>query len=413
MRPIDQNTINALSGSRAGDGLTVYAWYGGQLSYREPLPISNWDMDWDVDRQMQKFSCTVTDKEGELAPWLLEDPLGVGGGLLQVRYDVGGASPIRMGWYRIAGNVPDERWYSYIIDNRGNVNTDSPVPNDKQLLMVSGGSNIEVTAYDISLNAKLDRLLAPESPPSGSLTITAEITRLMRDHAPVVLMPGVAALDRNVARNIVYERERLDAIQDLCKRISCDYRMNGDGQLEIYPIERQGEPVAVLQGGPDGLLVKVDREQSIDGLYNRAVVDGLDDSDPENEKPIRAIAQIERGPLSIYGPHGKYPEFYSSTMIGTYEDAWEYANAMIRSQLVGMTVDLRVTCLPLPHLQQGDYVQVGNPVVNGQRADLIGRVRKMRLRSGNGTAAGPMELTVQCSYWQVQSVIGGARNRVR
>jgi hypothetical protein len=37
----------------------------------------------------------------------------------------------------------------------------------------------------------------------------------------------------------------------------------------------------------------------------------------------------------------------------------------------------------------------------------------MRLSNGNGTAAGAMELTVTCSYWQVQSVIGGARNRVR
>lgn len=411
MRPIDQNTLNALSGSRAGDGLTVYAWYNGSLSYPDPLPISRWDMDWDIDRQLQKLQLTVTDKEGELAPWLLEDPLGVGGGLLQVRYDVGGASPINMGWYRIAGNVPDERWYSYIIDNRGNVNEDSPIPNDKQLLLVSGGSNIEVTAYDIALNAKNDRLIAPESPPADSLTIISEITRLMRDHAPVVTVDGV--VDRNVARNIVYERERLNAIQDLCKRISCDYRMNGDGQMEIYPLAQQGEPVAILQGGPDGLLVKVDREQSIDGLYNRAVVDGLDDSDPENERPIRAIAQIERGPLSVYGPHGRYPEFYSSPMISTYEDAWEYANQMIQTQLVGMTVDLRVTCLPLPHLQQGDYVQVGNPVVNGQRADLVGRVKKMRLHNGNGTAAGPMDLLVQCSYWQVQSVIGGARNRVR
>lgn len=408
MRAIDQNTINALSGSRAGDGLTVYAWYGGQLSYREPLPLSRWQMDWDLERQMQQLTLTVTDKEGELAPWLLEDPLGVGGALLQVRYDVGGASPIRMGWYRISGNVPTERWYSYVIDNLGHVNEDSPIPTGKQLLMVSGGSSIEVTAYDIALNAKNDRLLAPESPPAGSLLVTAEITRLMRDHMPVVLMPGVAALDRSVARNIVYERERLDAVQDLAKRISCDYRMNGDGQMEIYPIERQGEPVAVLQGGPDGLLVKVDREQSIEGLYNRAVVDGV-----QGDRPIRAIAQIERGPLSIYGPHGKYPEFYSSTMITSYDDAWEYANTMIRSQIIGMTVDLRVTCLPLPHLQQGDYVQVGNPVVNGQRADLIGRVKKMRLSSGNGTAAGPMELTVECSYRQVQSVIGGARGRVR
>lgn len=412
MRVIDDNTLNALKGSRAGDKLTVYAWYNGRLSYPDPLPIAKWDMDWDIGRQLQKFSCTVADKEGELAPWLLEDPLGVGGGLLQVRYDVGGAGTINMGWYRIAGSAPSERWHSYLIDSKGYVNADSPIPTGKELVYVSGGATIAVTAYDLALNAKNDRLLAPESPPAGGAapTVVSEIQRLMRDTAPVVTVTGVS--DRTVSRNIVYERERLDAVQDLAKRIFCDYRMNGDGQMEIYPVTQQA-PVAVLQGGPEGLLVKVDRSQSIDGLYNRAVVDGLDDSDPAHSIPIRSVAQIDSGPLSVYGPHGRIPEFYSSNMISSQTDADNYAETMIATQLSGLTVDLRVTALPLPYLQQGDWVRVGNPVVNGKPVDLVGKVKTMNLQQGDGLAAGPMELTVQCSYWQVQSAIGGARQRGR
>lgn len=412
MRAIDANTLNALKGSRAGDKLTVYAWYNGSLSYPEPLPIAKYDMDWDIGRQVQKFSCTVADKEGELAPWLLEDPLGVGGGLLQVRYDVGGAGSVNMGWYRITASAPAERWHSYLIDSRGYVNADSSIPTGKELVYVTGGATIAVTAYDLAINAKNDRLLAPESPPAGgaSPTVVSEIQRLMRDTAPVVTVTGVS--DRTVSRNVVYERERLDAVQDLAKRIFCDYRMNGDGQMEIYPITPQ-DPVAVLQGGPEGLLVQVDRSQSIEGLYNRAVVDGLDDSDPAHSIPIRAVAQIDSGPLSVYGPHGRIPEFYSSNMIATQTDADNYAETMIATQLSGLTVDLRVTALPLPHLQQGDWVQVGNPVVNGRPVDLVGRVKSMSLKQGEGLAAGPMELTVQCSYWQVQSAIGGARQRGR
>jgi hypothetical protein len=408
MRPIDKNTLNALYGSRAGDKVVAYAWYGGELAWPEPLPISQFAFNWDITRQVQKFSCTVTDESGSLAPWLLEDPLGVGGARLEVRYDVGGAGSINMGWYRISTSTPSERWHSYVIDNLGQINEDMPLPSGKQLKMVPGGATIAVDSYDLALVAKKDRLLAPESPEAGSLTIVSEITRLMKYIAPVTVAAGV--VDRNVARNIVYERDRLDAIQDLCKRIFCDFRMNGDGHLEIYPVNLQSTPV-VLQGGPGGLLVSVDRAQDMEGLYNRFVVDGTKTNADGSSLPIRSVAQIEDGPLSILGPHGRIPEFYSSTMIATQDDADAYAQEMALTQLTGLTVDLQVVCLPLPHLQQGDWVQVANPIVDGEPVPLVGKVKAMTLKSGTGTAPAPMELTVQCSYWTVQSAIGSVKRR--
>lgn len=408
MRAIDKNTLNALYGSRSGDKVVVYAWYGGELAWPDPLPISAWAFNWDITRQVQKFSCAVTDESGSLAPWLLEDPLGVGGARLEVRYDVGGAGTINMGWYRISASTPSERWHSYVIDNLGQINEDIPLPSGKQLKMVPGGATIAVDAYDLALVAKKDRLLAPESPEAGSMTIVSEVTRLMKYIAPVNVAAGVA--DRNVARNIVYERDRLDAIQDLCKRIFCDFRMNGDGHLEIYPVNLQSAPV-VLQGGPGGLLVSVDRAQDMEGLYNRFVVDGTKTNEDGSSLPIRSVAQIEDGPLSILGPHGRIPEFYSSTMIATQADADAYAQEMALTQLTGLTTDLQVVCLPLPHLQQGDWVQVANPMVDGEPVPLVGKVKTMTLKSGTGTAPAAMELTVQCSYWTVQSAIGSVKRR--
>ena len=79
MRLIDSNTANALTGSRSGESLTVSVWYVGRLAYPDPLPVSNARFSWDRDRQVQTFECTVADPDGLLAPWLLEDPLGVGG----------------------------------------------------------------------------------------------------------------------------------------------------------------------------------------------------------------------------------------------------------------------------------------------------------------------------------------------
>lgn len=398
MRQIDTNTRNALSGSRSGEGLTVHVWYDGRLAHPEPLPVSDASFGWDRARQVQTFDCVVTDKDGKLAPWLLEDPLGVGGSRLQVRYNVGGAGSINMGWYRITKPTPTERWHAYIIDEAGRINIDNPVPNGKKAVMVSGGASIQVQADDLARLLKNDLLLAPESPQGASPTVVGEIRRLAGDTVPVVVAVGVT--DRAVNKTLVYERDRLDAIQALCKSIACDYRMTGDGQLEVYPITKQAS-VTTLRGGQEGLLVEVDRSQDLAGLYNTFVVDGTGGS-----RPVRAVAQITGGPLRVDGPHGRYTTFYESNMISTQQHANDYAAQMMATHLAGLTVDLRVTCLPVPHVQQGDWVDIGNPVVNGQQVTLAGMVKSIS-QPFNGTTPAACSMVVECSYADVQTVIGG------
>jgi hypothetical protein len=398
MRQIDANTLSALTGSRSGEGITVYVWYGGRLAYPDPLPVASWGFSWDRTRQVQTFDLTVADKDGKLAPWLLEDPLGVGGSRLQVRYDVGSAGSVNMGWYRITGPSPDERWHSYTISESGRVNPDSPIPAGKKQVLVSGGATIRVQADDLGVMLHSDRLVAPESPQGTSPTVVGEVRRLAEHIMPVVTAPGV--VDRPVNKTLIYERERLDAIQALCKSITCDYRMNGDGQLEIYPITPQA-PVATLQGGAEGLLVKVDREQKYEGLYNRFVVKGT-----AADKPVQSVVEVTSGPLSVSGPHGRVATFYESNMIETQGQADDYAYTMMTTHLAGLTVDLKVTCLPVPHVQQGDWVCVGNPVVNGQSFTLAGMVKSINQPS-NGTVPGQCTIVVECSYRDVQTVIGG------
>lgn len=411
MRPIDSKTERALRGSRAGDKVVVFARYGSTIANRgQPLPISSYSFGWDASRQIQQFSCRVTDPTGELAPWLLEDPLGVGGAVLDVRYEVGTVGEqIAMGPYRIKTSKPEERWLSYIIDETGKVNTDTPIPNNKALKYVPGGTHVDITAFDTARIIKRDRLISPESPPTGtSPTVVSEVTRLLRDICAVTTGAGVS--DIAVSPNIIYERDRMDAVQDLCKRIFCDYRFTGSGVLEIYSMLEQ-EPVATLQGGPEGLLVRVDRSQDDEGLYNRFVVDGTRELADGKTEPIRAVADIDSGVLDINGAYGRVPEFYSSNMIATQEQADVYATQMMLSQMTGLTVNLEVTCLPMPHLQHGDWVTVANPIVDGEPVPLVGRITAMTLRSGKGLAPAPMVLTVQCSYWTVAVAIGAVRVR--
>lgn len=398
MRQIDSNTLNALTGSRSGEGISVYVWYGSRLAYPDPLPVASWAFSWDRTRQVQTFDMTVADKDGKLAPWLLEDPLGVGGSRLQVRYNVGGAGQISQGWYRVTAAEPDERWHSYIINEAGRVNPDSPVPAGRKQVMVSGGATIRVQADDLALVIKSDELLAPESPVGDAPTVVGEVRRLAGGIVPVVTASGV--VDRSVSKSLIYEKDRLDAIQALCRSIACDYRMNGDGQLEVYPLAPQ-TPAAVLRGGAEGLLVRVDRSQKYEGLYNRFVVRGT-----ATDKPVQGIAEITSGPLRVGGPHGMVPKFYESNMIETQAQADAYAVTMRDTHLAGLTVDLKVTCLPVPHVQQGDWVQVGNPVVNGQSFTLAGMVKSINQPS-SGTVPGACSVVVECAYADVQMVLGG------
>lgn len=148
------------------------------------------------------------------------------------------------------------------------------------------------------------------------------------------------------------------------------------------------------------MLVQVDREQHVDGLYNEFVVTGT-----ATATPVRGVAQITAGPLRIDGPHGRVPMFYDSTMITTQQQANDYAYQMMTTYIAGLTVDLKATCLPVPHVQQGDWVKVGNPVVNGQSVDLVGMVKVIDQPS-NGTVPGPCVVTVECSYQDVQTVMG-------
>lgn len=401
MRDIDATTLQALNGSRSGDQITVWAWYGGNLAWPKPLKVGTWAMDWDGTRQLQNLSLTIADPTGKLAPWLFEDPLGVGGTRLQVTYRVGGAGTVNMGWYRVTQNTPAERWTAYVIDNLGQVNPGTPIPKDKALVLELSAATVQVTGQDLAVEAANNRLLAPDSPQGTSPTIMREIARLLDGIVPVVTYGTVT--DRAVNKTLIYQDDRLNAVQDLCKRISCDYRMNGDGQFEVYPVTKQA-PVWTIAGGPEGVLVQVDRAQDLTGLYNVFVADGTTTVNNQ-QVPIRGIARIDAGPMAAGGPHGTYPVFYQSTMLTTQAQCDAYAATMRDTQIKGLTTDLKVTCLPNPALQVGDWVTVAAPVINQQTAPLVGMVKTMGLQS-SGTAPQAMTLTVECSYTDVQLAFG-------
>lgn len=395
MRLIDEASRDALLGSRPADSLVVWAWRDGSLVVPEPLQVVDWsvqDEAGDSVKVGQKLSLTVADPDGSLGAWRFEDPLSVVGTRLQVIYRVGGGGAVNFGWFRVVGNEPVEMVDSRVVAEYGFDEPDALLePHTRRVYVTSGVVRLE--AVDLTADVDRDRFEAPVSP-GPAATVFSEFRRLTAPHFPTVVEPGV--VDAPVSRFTVWDRERLEACQDLLALVSARYRMGGDGECRVYP--SRSEPVWTVE--PSVSLISVGRKQAADKLYNRWVVEGK----AADGSPVRGAASIEAGPLRWGGPHGREPFFYTSEMITSEGQAIAYAYQLRAQFLASLAVDLRVETIPWPQGQAGDWVRVGCPVTAGHVAYFPGEV--VSIGRGGSPVPSSTSLTVRCSYLDVSAALG-------
>ena len=378
MRQLSSDMLDAIAGSVPDARIVANAWYDGEL-VAEKLPISNWSIRWDGGDQnliQGKASFTVTDGSGLLAPWGFNEPLSAAGSRLQVSF-VCGAGTVDLGWYAISTNAPTEQW-----------RVAGPVAQ-----WVAAGASIPVTADDLTLLISDEPFLASETPPAGA-TVISEVRRLLTGICPVAVADGV--VDGPVPSSIVYKDERLPPVFDLVKSINCRYRMNGAGQLEIYPLTKTG-PVWTIRGKDGGAMVSLNRTQDrgtlITGVLSSA-------NDPSLE--IKALATISDGPLRFGGPLGRKINRHNAlanTQAGVQADA----QSMLDNFTTMKTVTLRVLCVFHPGIQIGDWVRVAQPVIDGAEYPLDGVVSMVEAK-GSPAGVEVMALDVECSLTDVQAV---------
>lgn len=395
MRLIDEGSLVALDGSRPADTVTVWAWRDGSLVVPEPLPVLSWSLSdeaGDTVKVGQKLSLLIGDPDGTLGAWRLDDPLGVAGTRLQVVYRVGGAGAVNFAWFRITDNEPDELVEWREIAEYGYDEPDAQLgPHTRMVPVVTAVVRLE--AVDLTFDPDQDRFESPESP-GVNATILGEVARLTKDYYPTVVDVGV--VDRPVSRQLVFDRERLESVQDLLTRISARYRMGGDGECHVYPLTS----APVWRAHPGTSLVRVGRKQSLDGLYNRWVVEG---KETENGQPVRAVASIETGPLRWAGPHGRKQFFYTSEMIENHDQAGAYARELRKEFLASLAVELTVETVPRPELQAGDRIEVGYPISGSHIAYIPGRI--VSIRRGGDPVPSNTAINVSCSYADVLTAL--------
>lgn len=380
MRPVSDAARDIIDSSRRGDQIVAYVWRDGQLAHPNPLPLGDWTITWDAERQVQaQGTVSIADSSGRLAPWGLDDPLGIAGSELQLTYMVGGREAVNLGWYPITGNVPDESWRLY---------GDS--------LWVSGGAKITVEIDDRTVAAAEDLFLAPEEVSAGGTTALAEVRRILSGIVPVYATGSALGGLRPAA---TYNSSRMDAVDDLLTTSGCVHRMDGDGVMEVLT-STPTDPVWTLHPGDGGTLVRLARAQRRSNLRNAVVVRGS----AEDGRPIQGVAMILTGPLR-YRAGLRLAEIVQDSFATTDADVSARAQEILASQSANLSQPVSVTCPPNPALQVHDYVQVTAPLASGGTTELSARVKSITLRSTNG-AVQPMTIEADVSYADLQAVRG-------
>ena len=253
-----------------------------------------------------------------------------------------------------------------------------------ELVTVTAGASITVTAADLTAVVKADGLAAPQSPP-GSVSAVSEIQRLLSGIIPVVIGKGVD-VDRRVSPLMVYDKgqgARMDAAEDLADTLGAVIRMGSDGAAYV---EVPGtDPVWTINGGDDGVLIGVDFEQSIDKLYNECV-----SSSSGGDSEIMGSYRIDTGPLRWGGPLGHRIVFHDNPLITRVEQAVADARTVLTTKVAKRALPITVQCLNHPGLQSSDPVRIEMPTCHGFRA-VTGAVASISRR---GTTAGVSQMEV-------------------
>jgi len=380
VRVLPAGMLEALSGSVVDAKLVCNAWYDGTLA-KANLPIAKWSITWDgADTAVVqgKASFTVVDDTGALAPWGWDEPLSAAGSKIQTTFQCAGYGA-DLGWWLVTRNQPNEMWRIA----------------GANLQWVSGGASIPVDGEELTRLAADYRFWAPESPPGGA-SVVSEVRRLMAEICAVVVAPGV--VDQPVPSSMVYKDNHAAHVLDLVRSIGCWVRMTGAGEMEIYSQARTA-PVWTIQGGTDpaGGLVTVARSQQRTDILN-----GVASTSSSSSVEIRKLATVTTGPLRYGGPAGWLIQEHTAlatTDDGVQQDAQTYLD----NKTYAKTLKLGVACLPNPAIQVGDWVRVGQPVIDGTAFPLDGVVTAVTL-SGSTAGMDPMLLTVEVAATDAATV---------
>ena len=163
--------------------------------------------------------------------------------------------------------------------------------------------------------------------------------------------------DGLLGRTIVAERDRHQTLRDLVTSLGKIGYFDHRGIFVVRTASTvTGEPDWMIDAGRDGVLVKMSRAITREGIYNVVVASGeATDTSPPAHATVADLSATS--PTRYGGPFGPVPRFYTSPFITSTQQARDAASVLLRKSL-GLPYQVALASIPNPALEPDDVIQV-------------------------------------------------------
>lgn len=165
-----------------------------------------------------------------------------------------------------------------------------------------------------------------------------------------------------IGRSVIAEEDRFEFLDELIKSVGKIWFWDHRGVLVVKDLPDAEAVVWQVNSGAGGVLVRLSRELSREGVYNGVVASG---EALDTIAPPRGVAVDDNPASPTYwnGPFGQVPRFYTSPFITTTGQALAAAASLLRQNL-GLPYNVDFGQVPNPALEPYDPVAVSGSGVH-------------------------------------------------
>lgn len=221
--------------------------------------------------------------------------------------------------------------------------------------------SVDISASDRMAGIVDARFLSPRQFPSAA-SRGQVVDSLIKEVYPsaVIQWDDTAVRDASLGRTISAERDRAQTLTDLVTSLGKIGYFDHRGIYVVRtPSTVTGAPNWTVDAGENGVLVKMSRAITREGIYNVVVASGeATDTAPPS---WAAVADLSANSPTRYGGRfGQVPRFYTSPFITTTQQARDAASTLLRKSL-GLPYQVSLEAVPNPALEPDDVIQVRYP----------------------------------------------------
>lgn len=218
---------------------------------------------------------------------------------------------------------------------------------------------IQLTATDRMSGIIDARFLTPRQ--FGAAMTRGDLVRLLITEvypAATISWDDNAVRDGQVGRAITADRDRFGTLKDLCTSLGKVGYWRYDGVFRVEtPPAVTGTPSWTVKPGKGGVLVKLSRSITREGIYNVVVSSGeATDTSP----PVwAAVADLSPSSPTRYGGRfGIVPRFYTSPFLTTTDQCRLASEVLLRKSL-GLPYSVNLQAIANAALEPDDLLRVG------------------------------------------------------